>query len=65
MMVTKISMRATLAKMKPGEVLTIPNRMRGYNSVRNCASLLGSELGRKYSVNVDRSADSTKVTRIS
>ena len=64
-MVSKISMRATMAQMKAGESITIPMRIRCYNSVRNCASLLGSDLGRKYSVSVDRAAQTTKVTRIS
>ena len=63
-MVTKISMRATLVQMKPGESLTIPMRVRGWNSVRNCASLLGVEYpGRRYSVSVDRQANNCKVTR--
>lgn len=64
MMVSKISMRATLAKMRPGEAVNIPLRLRSYNSVRNCASLLGSDLGRKYSVSVDRAAAQCKVTRV-
>ena len=64
-MVTKISMRATLARMAAGEVITIPLKLRGYNSVRNCASLLGTELGRQYSVSVDRAAGQSKVTRVS
>lgn len=65
-MVTKISMRATLVQMKPAEVVTIPLKVRGYNSVRNCASLLGSAYpGRKYSVSLDRSAGCCKVTRLS
>ena len=65
-MVQKISMRATLVQMKAGESIHIPTRVRGYNSVRNCASLLGVEYpGRKYSVSVDRQANSYKVTRLS
>lgn len=64
-MVTKISMRATLAGMKPGEVVTIPMEMRGYNYLRNCASLLGVAYpGRKYSVSVDREKQQSKVTRV-
>ena len=63
-MVTKVSMRATLVQMKAGESITIPMRMRGYNSIRNCACLLGAEYpGRKYSVNIDRQANHCKVTR--
>lgn len=64
MMVSKISMRATLASMEPGEVVTIPMRLRTYNAVRNCACLLGYDLGRKYSVSVDRAAAHCKVTRV-
>lgn len=64
-MVTKISMRATLAQMEAGETLTIPMEMRSYNAVRNCASLLGLELGRKYSVSVSRESRSANVTRVS
>ena len=64
-MVTKISMRATMARMTEGEVMTIPLKLRGCNSVRNCAALLGRELGRKYSVSVDWEAGQSKVTRVS
>lgn len=65
-MVTKISMRATLVQMRAGESITIPMKVRGYNSIRNCACLLGAEYpGRKYSVNIDRQASNCKVTRIS
>ena len=63
-MVTKISMRATLMQMKTGQEVKIPFRMYGYNSVRNCASLLGLDMGRRYSVSVDRAAGQTKVTRV-
>ena len=63
-MVQKISMRATLVQMKPGECLTIPLQVRGWNSVRACASILGVDFpGRKYSVSVDREAQNCKVTR--
>lgn len=64
-MISRISMRATMAQMKKGEVITIPLRIRGYNSIRNCASLLGSDMGRKYSVSIDRAAAHCKVTRLS
>ena len=65
-MVTKISMRATLVQMKPGDSLRIPLRVRSWNSIRNCACLLGAAYpGRKYSVNIDRQANNCKVTRIS
>lgn len=63
-MVSVISMRATLKAMEVGEVVRIPLGTRGYNSVRNCASLLAGELGRKYSVNIDRQSAESKVTRV-
>ena len=64
-MVTKISMRATLVQMKPGESVLIPWKVRGWNSVRNCASALGiSYPGRKYSVSVNRGQESCQVTRL-
>lgn len=59
-------MRATLVQMRAGESITIPMKVRGYNSIRNCACLLGATYpGRKYSVNIDRQANNCKVTRIS
>lgn len=64
-MVTKISVRATLKEMQAGEEVKIPFRLSRYNSVRNCASLLGQDMGRRYSVSVDRTAEQTKVTRLS
>lgn len=62
-MVSKISMRASMAEMNVGEVLNIPLGVRGYNSVRNCASLLGLSLGRKYSVSINRADGLSSVTR--
>ena len=62
-MVKKISLRATLAQMKAGDCITIPLQVRGYNTIRNCASLAGSDLGRKYSVSLDRANNNCKVTR--
>ena len=50
--------------MKPGDSLRIPLRVRSWNSIRNCASTLGVTYpGRKYSVAVDRTDNSCKVTR--
>lgn len=51
-------------QMKVGQEVKIPFRMYGYNSVRNCASLLGLDMCRRYSVSVDRAARQTKVTRV-
>lgn len=52
-----------MAEMNVGEVLNIPLGVRGYNSVRNCASLLGLSLGRKYSVSINRADGLSSVTR--
>lgn len=58
-------MRATMVQMKPGDVITIPMKVRCWNSIRNCASTLGvSYPGRKYSVAINREADNCKVTRV-
>lgn len=52
-----------MAEMKTGEVVTIPLRLREYSSIRNCASLLGLSMGRKYSVSLDRVSCECTVTR--
>ena len=65
-MVTKISMRATLVQMKPGEAVEIPLKSFAHNSIRNCACALGVTYpGRKYSVSLNREAQNCKVTRLS
>ena len=64
-MIEKPSMRATLAQMDEKEVVTISLSERGYNSIRNCASLLGKALGRKYTVSVNNETRSCDVTRVS
>lgn len=63
MLIKKVSMRATMADMKTGEVVTIPLKLREYSSIRNCASLLGLSMGRKYSVSLDRVSGECTVTR--
>ena len=63
-MVQKISMRATLVQMAPGESILIPLTLRTSNSVRNCASVLALDMGRKYTVSVDRIEGNCKVTRV-
>lgn len=62
-MVTRLSLRATVAEMEVGEVVRVPLKLRRYSSIRNTAALLGKELGRKYSVNVDRVSDLCRITR--
>jgi len=62
-MVSKLSLRATVAEMEVGEVVRVPLKLRRYSTIRNTAALLGQELGRKYSVKVDRVADLCKITR--
>lgn len=64
-MVQKESMRATLVEMEPQDVVSIPLEARKYNYVRNCASILGLQLSRRYSVSLDRESRCTKVTRLS
>lgn len=63
MLIKRVSMRATMAEMKKGEVVTIPLKLREYSSIRNCASLLGLSMGRKYSVSLDRVSGECTVTR--
>ena len=64
-MVQKESMRGTLATMQKGEIVEIPLEMRAYSYIRTCASLLGLELCRKYTVSVNRSTRVCYVTRVS
>ena len=64
-MVSKISMRATLLQMKRNEAVEIPLELRCWNSIRNCASQLNSEFGRRYTVEINRAARNCKVTRLS
>ena len=49
--------------MKVGETIRVPLKLRRYSTIRNTAALLGQELGRKYSVKVDRVADLCRITR--
>ena len=63
-MVTKESMRATLVEMEPGKEIEISLSVRSYNTIRNCASILGVEMGRRYSVTLVRQDNSCKVTRV-
>ena len=62
---TTISMRGTLAQMNVGETFKVSLDLRRLSSVRTCASLLGSELGREYKVEVERETNNAKVTRVS
>lgn len=62
-MVTKVSMRATLMAMEPGECIAFSLQSWGYNSIRNCASNVAVSNARKYSVHLDRKANECKVTR--
>lgn len=63
-MVTKFSMRGTFAEMQPGETVKISLGLRAYSYIRSCASLLGLEMDRKYTVTVDRAAKVCNVTRV-
>lgn len=62
-MITKPSLRATLLAMELGDVEHIPSDMYSGATVRNCASNLGYDLLRKFSVHVDRTARCYTVTR--
>lgn len=62
-MISKISVRATLAVMKKGETIALPFSVCKYNTARNYASMLGLELKRRYSVHVTRGESTCKVTR--
>lgn len=57
-------MRATIAGLRRGQEVSISLAKRSYNSIRNCASLLGGDLGRKYTVQVSRTDNVCKVTRV-
>ena len=62
-MVTKISIRATMADMEVGQTIAISLQLRNYNYIRNCASNVGITKSRKFSVHLDREANECKVTR--
>ena len=64
-MVSKISLRATLEAMKAGAVETVPLSVRKYATIRNAASLVGSKMGRSYSVKLDRASNACTITRLS
>lgn len=63
-MVTTISVRATIARLELGEQVEIPLQLRKSNSVRNCASVLGTDTGKRYSVSINRENQSCIVTRV-
>lgn len=65
MMEMKTSLRATLIKMEPGAEVVLPLGVRSYAAVRNTASTLGLEYGRKYKVHADRVASTYTITRVS
>lgn len=64
MIENNIPMRTAMRQMEPGQEMEISLRYKGYASIRNCASLLGLDLGRKYSVTLKREARMCKVTRV-
>lgn len=51
--------------MKAGAVETVPLSVRKYATIRNAASLVGSKMGRTYSVKLDRTANACTITRLS
>lgn len=60
---TKTSMRATLKALPVGGSCTIHFGSNSYTSIRNTACILGLEMGRQYSVHLDRAARTYEVTR--
>lgn len=62
-MISNISVRGTLRAMEPNQVVEIPFGMRSYSYIYSCASMLGMEMNRKYSVHVDRQGGHYKITR--
>lgn len=62
-MITKISIRATMAAMAIGQTITVPEEMCKYNTARNYASLLGMELQRRYGVHLLRDIRACEIKR--
>lgn len=58
-----INMRGTMVSLKVGEKMILPFGSKTYASVRNCASTLGIDKGRKYVVNLDRNNSQFIITR--
>ena len=61
--ITKPAVRATLLKMEIGEMISIAFDVSKPHILRNCASILGTETGRRYSVHADRHIQMSQVTR--
>lgn len=59
----KTSMRATLKALPVGGSCTIHFGVNTYTSIRNTACILGLEMGRQYSVHLDRAARTYQVIR--
>ena len=54
MIITKPALRETMRKLGKGKDLEIPAGLYSGNVIRNCASILGAALGRRYVVHYDR-----------
>lgn len=61
--ITRPALRETLRNMEIGEMISIAFEVTKPRILRNCASILGTEMGRRYSVHADRHVQMTKVTR--
>ena len=62
-MICKPSLTETLKAMAVGDVEVINFGLFAYATVRNVASNYGSDNGRKYSVRIDRTAETYTITR--
>ena len=58
-------MAATVAALRKGQSFSIPFGNTTSTSIRNCASLTGERLGRRYTVHKDAKKQAYTVTRVS
>lgn len=63
MMVTKTSLRATIANMDLGEKLVVSIGDYSATTIRNYAAMLGLQYLRTYSVHINRDARAIEITR--
>jgi len=62
-LVMKASVRATISNMAVGETLGLAFDAVAFSTVRGYATFLSQELGRKYSVHLNRNNRTYEVTR--
>ena len=61
--ITRPAVRETLRNMEIGEMIAIAFAVTKPSVLRNCASILGTELGRRYSIHADRKVQMSEITR--